>query len=320
MNNQEADNQLILRNDDNAQIARFRTKAAQGEFTRRKNWSQNILDSVRDVLHVLNSSTLKIIFCSAAAIEFLGYQPAELVDHNFTEFLHVDDIDTFVREFKAAKASGQTFKLCYRFLRKDGKYTTLETKGQFHKNSFFGNARRFPTEVTKTMDTFLDLKMENELLKKKLAALKDQRHQRDMSVTSDSTSNLSVTTGSITMDDDDDDDDYGYNGIFTEAGPNVYTKGVSTSFDVNEAVSMFTGLRYDLGERAMGISMGLGTGELINTSMVGMLPTLAAEELFISDNMERANDINSNQPRKNKKVLYTFIIAKCIKTVVLSTL
>ncbi|KAI8887791.1 GATA-domain-containing protein [Backusella circina FSU 941] len=274
----------------------------QGEFTRRKNWSQSILDSIRDVMHVLSSSDLKVVFCSSASSELLGYKPVELVDHNFTEFLHIDDIDMFVREFKAAKTSGQAFKLCYRFLRKDGKYATLETRGQFHKNSFFGNARRFPTDVTKTMDTFLDLKMENELLKKKLAALKNQHSQRDMSVMSDSTSNPSVTTGSITMDEDDDDDDDGFNsGIFTEAGPNVYTKGVSTSFDVNESVSLFTGLRYDLGERAMGISMGLETGELINPSMEGLLPTLVAQEPFMNENIERANEINSNQPRKNKK-------------------
>ena len=49
------------------------TSSSSSNFTRRKNWSQSILDSVRDVLHVL-SADLRIVHCSSASSEFLGLQ------------------------------------------------------------------------------------------------------------------------------------------------------------------------------------------------------------------------------------------------------
>jgi hypothetical protein len=47
--------------------------------------------------------------------EFLYYKPFKLVDHTFTEFLHVDDVDMFVREFISTMTNVQILQCSYRF-------------------------------------------------------------------------------------------------------------------------------------------------------------------------------------------------------------
>ncbi|KAI8975667.1 hypothetical protein BDF20DRAFT_879978 [Mycotypha africana] len=247
----------------NGQIMRLNLSNPSSEFTRRKNWSQSILDALRDVIHVMTAD-MRLIYCSDASSEFLGYKPAELINRTFTEFLHVDDVDMFAREYRNAKNTMQNFVCTYRFLRKDGKYTTLESRGKFHKNSFFGNARKVPSNVARSMDTFLELKLENEKLMNQLSLLRAQRKlSRTSETSSDHTpSSTSLTTGSTDGGGDDSSDDFDDFNIPLNP-PNVYAQGVNASSDANESLAMFTGLRYDLGERSHGISLGLDA-ELIN--------------------------------------------------------
>ncbi|KAI8639676.1 hypothetical protein BD408DRAFT_420906 [Parasitella parasitica] len=276
------------------QVMKLSLNNSASEFTRRKNWSSSILECLRDVVHVLDND-MRFVYCSAASSEFLGYKPFELMGHAFTEYLHVDDIDMFVRESRSSKASMQTFKCYYRFLRKDGKYTTLETNGTFYRNFLFGSARKMPSDSGRSINLFLDLKMENEALEKKLALLKNQHRQRETSANSDRTlSTASLTTGHDEGDDSSDDfDDYN----IPLNAPNVYTQGVNSSYDINESLALFTGLRYDLGERSSGISLGLEGGQLTN---IGMDQTI-----MVSNNkenpMERTKPF-SDKPRPSKKV------------------
>lgn len=285
--------------DNSQQVLKLRFNNNNGnsaEFTRRKNWSQSVLESVRDVLHVLNDD-LRIVYCSVASSEFLGYKPAELSQHLFTEFIHVDDIDMFVRDFRATKVSMQTLRTTYRFLRKDGKYTTLETRGRFHKGSFFGSARKIPTEAAYSIDSFLDLKMENEMLKKKLGLLKNQHNKREASTGSDqgSTNMDSTTTGG-----DEDEMSDGFDDFNIPAnGTNVYTQGVNSNYNVSESLSLFTGLRYDLGERSVGISLGLEGGDLTMVDMQQMMnhPIIVSNAENLTERRQ-----TTDQPRLGKKV------------------
>lgn len=275
-----------------------------GEFTRRKNWSSSVLESVRDVLHVLNAD-LCIIYCSAASSEFLGYKPAELVDHLYTEYIHVDDVDMFVREFRKCKTTCATLSTTYRFLRKDGKYTTLETKGRFHKNSFFGSSRKIPTGAAHAIDSFLDLKMENELLKRKLSMLKTQHNKREALMTSQDTQQ----TDAMSTSDHEEGGGGGGGGSSDEFdelsnainASNVYTQGVGANLDITESLSLFTGLRYDLGERSVGISLGLEGGELTTVGMDQIMnyPTIVSNAENLS---QRAASSQADQPRAGKKV------------------
>ncbi|GAA5796238.1 hypothetical protein HPULCUR_001608 [Helicostylum pulchrum] len=271
---------------------KFDSNANPGEFTRRKNWSQSILESVRDIVHVLNDD-LRIIYCSDASIEFLGYKPAELIQHIFTEFIHVDDIDMFVREFRAIKLSMQTFRTTYRFLRKDGKYTTLETRGRFHKGSFFGSARKVPSEAANSIDSFLDLKMENEMLKNKLRLLKNQYNTRKPSTGSEQSSinTESMTVGTGEEESSDEYDDFN----IPANGTNVYTQGVNSNYNISESLSLFTGLRYDMGERSVGISLGLESGNL--TTVGTNHPVIVSN----AENLTERGQI-TDRPRLGKKV------------------
>ncbi|RCH87629.1 blue light receptor [Rhizopus stolonifer] len=249
-----------------ARSAQANAQSGPPEFTRRKNWSQNVLEALRDVVHVL-SSDLKILYCSPASREFLGYQPGELMGRTFTEFLHVDDVDLFSREFQTSQANGSILRATYRFLRKDGKYTSLETRGHFFKSGFFGSARSVPAEMTRTMDSFLDYKMENEMLKRQLLlAKKAKKHAQEPSPqTSEST---------LSLEDEYDGFEEDFEQLFAAvSNPNVYTQGVLNSFGAAESVNLFTGLNFDLGERSRGISMGL-EGELFNT----LVPTEVGDE------------------------------------------
>ncbi|GAA5800670.1 hypothetical protein EDC94DRAFT_45869 [Helicostylum pulchrum] len=255
------------------------------EFTRRKNWSQNVLEELRDVIHVL-SSDLNVLYCSPASREFLGYQPAELMGHSFTEYIHVDDVDIFTREFRTAQTNGSIMRVTYRLLRKDGKYTTLETRGHFFKQGFFGSARSVPAEMTRMMDTFLDYKMENEMLKRQVQIAKQKansgkaQHHANQQEASPQTSHHTPSTMrddlSSTNNDNAEDNDEEYEDDIEELfapSASVYAQGVLNSYDVNESVSLFTGLHFDLGERSRGISMGI-EGELFNT----LVPPTIGEE------------------------------------------
>lgn len=281
------------------QVMRLNLNSSLSEFTRRKNWSSSILESLRDVVHVLDTD-LRLVYCSAASSEFLGYKPSELVNHVFTEYLHVDDIDMFVREFRNCKNSMQTFKCTYRFLRKDGKYTTLETKGTFYKNSLFGNARKVPTDAVRSIDSFLDLKMENEILTKKLALLKSQHHTRKTSATSNQTLSIASLTREDEGDEDSSDEFDDFN--IPANAPNVYTQGVNSSYDINESLALFTGLRYDLGERSSGISLGLEGGELTNVDMSQFMsnPIIVSNAADLTERTKSPTD----KSRTGKKVYY----------------
>lgn len=234
-----------------------------GEFTRRKNWSQSILDELRDWMHVLESD-YSIIYSSPASSECFGYSASELTGHLIIEFIHVDDRDTFARAFLAARDTMEPFRLQYRFHTKGDEYVIVETTGHFHKRCFFGSSRVLPVDATEAMETFLDLRMEHEALQQRLRQLKQQQQQEE--------EDQQHSVGS----------------------PNVYAPGgVGGISSVSESVSLFTGLHFEAGERARGISMGdMSQGELFQVSG---LPTV----------IQRPQDDNiiiTQRSSSNKKV------------------
>jgi PAS domain S-box-containing protein len=269
------------------------------EFTRRKNWSQNVLEELRDVIHVL-SSDLNVLYCSPASREFLGYQPAELMGHSFTEYIHVDDVDIFTREFRTAQQNGSIMRVTYRLLRKDGKYTTLETRGHFFKEGFFGSARSVPSEMTRMMDTLLDYKMENEMLKRQVQIAKQKASsgkahnpstqepspQTSHHAPGSSTAGLSFNYNNSNNNENEDEDEYedDIEELFAPSS-SVYAQGVLNSYGVSESVSLFTGLHFDLGERSRGISMGI-EGELFNTLIAPQIVDESGAQNETSDKLK----------------------------------
>src|SRR5947208_1481296 len=94
------------------------TTTTATEFTKRKNWPEKIIEELKDFLHVI-SPTGKLMYCSPSTTEVVGYSPEELVNRSITEFIHVDDVDTFVRDFQFAIHNRESFTIYYRFRKKD---------------------------------------------------------------------------------------------------------------------------------------------------------------------------------------------------------
>lgn len=276
------------------------------EFTKRRNWSQRVLEELKDLLHILSPDG-KIRYVSPSGKSLTGYEPDELVNNFIVDFIHPDDSAIFVREFNESIASGNPLRFFYRFRKADGSYSIFESHGHPHLTSeaaafgpnnaagfcrgFFMMARPYPTKNANLLDSFLEHKIENERLTKRIADLKreeqeeaeaQQRHwlkkqEGHGSVTpSDTQFTESETLGSVSIGSAHSQD---YNAMPPPAKPSLSNTAL-TQQNLDEAnaslkpdsindkmaryegathietIEMLTGLRYRDGERSQGISTG----------------------------------------------------------------
>ena len=164
------------------------------EFTKRRNWSQRILEELKDFMHILTPDG-RITYASPSSEQLTGYKQEELVGKFIAEFIHQDDNAIFVREFNESIASGNMLRLFYRFRRSDSTYTIFETVGHPHLTSeqsttvprnaagfcrgFFMMARPYPAKNASLLDSFLEHKIENERLTRRIAELKKEEREED---------------------------------------------------------------------------------------------------------------------------------------------
>lgn len=66
------------------------SSSALTEFTKRRNWSQRIIEELQDFLHILTPNG-KIRYASPTCKSMTGYSPDELVGRMITDFIHADD-------------------------------------------------------------------------------------------------------------------------------------------------------------------------------------------------------------------------------------
>jgi len=275
------------------------------EFTKRRNWSQRVVEELKDFLHILTPDG-RLVYLSPSGKALTGYAPEELVGKFIVDFIHPDDSGIFVREFNESIASGNPLRFFYRFRKKDGTYTIFESHGHPHLTSeaaafgpnnaagfcrgFFMMARPYPTKNAALLDSFLEHKIENERLTKRINDLKreeaeeaedSQRHwvkkqdgrseNRSESDTMGATSTSTPVPAHLTNQD-----------VLAMPPPaklslmnaaltrqNLEDANLSSKPDsINdkmaryegathiETIEMLTGLRYQDGERSQGISTG----------------------------------------------------------------
>ncbi|CAG8487961.1 6227_t:CDS:2 [Ambispora leptoticha] len=221
------------------------------EFTKRKNWSQRIIEELKDFLHVI-SPTGKLMYCSPSSQELVGYSPEELVGRSIKDFIHVDDVDMFVRDFNMAINQKSSFTLYYRFRKKDDKFIILEVNGHpyFGDNNptinstcrcFFSMGRVYPSKTTAMLDSFLELKVENENLRRQL---------RDLMGPPEPQSVEASTSTAATI------------------GSGMVERTVDVTNETSNPLELLTGLRYQEGERARGISTGSSDPCLLNENLM----------------------------------------------------
>ncbi|KAI9660135.1 MAG: blue light receptor [Bathelium mastoideum] len=158
------------------------------EFTKRRNWSQRVLEELKDFLHILTPDG-RILYVSPSCKFLTGHDPSQIQGKFIGEFIHPDDSGIFVREFNESIASGNPLRFFYRFRKADDSYAIFESHGHPHLSSeaiqfgpspnsagfcrgFFLMARPYPTKNAALLDSFLEHKIENERLTKRIAELK----------------------------------------------------------------------------------------------------------------------------------------------------
>jgi PAS domain S-box-containing protein len=169
------------------------------EFTKRRNWSQRIIEELKDFLHILTPDG-RILWVSPSCKAITGYDNHMVIGKFIAEFVHPDDSGIFMREFNESIASGNSLRFFYRFKKEDGTFMIFECDGHPHISNepgmisgqaqdqppmtgvcrgFFMMARPYPTKNAALLDSFLEHKIENERLLKRIEELKREEAEEN---------------------------------------------------------------------------------------------------------------------------------------------
>jgi PAS domain S-box-containing protein len=159
------------------------------EFTKRRNWPAKVVEELKDVLHILDANG-RLKHVSPSVLALTGYTQEEMYDVFLRDIIHPDDVGVFVAEMNESIATGTPLQIFYRLKKKDGNWIIFEAVGHAHiaaakfapnpsnQSAFcqavFMMARPYPTKNTGLLDSFLEHKIENERLKRRIAELRKE--------------------------------------------------------------------------------------------------------------------------------------------------
>jgi PAS domain S-box-containing protein len=157
------------------------------EFTKRKNWPAKVVEELSDLLQLLDSNG-RIKFSSPSITALAGYTVEEVQDIFLKDLIHPDDQGVLVSELHESIATGNSLRMFYRMRKKDGTYAIFEAVGHAHIatagfapnpnnqspfcQAVFMMARLYPTKNATLLDSFLEHKIENERLRRRIAELR----------------------------------------------------------------------------------------------------------------------------------------------------
>jgi hypothetical protein len=254
------------------------------------------------------------------------------------EFIHPDDIGIFVKEFNESIASGNPLRFFYRFRKTDDSWAIFESHGHPHLSSdqntfappnsincrgFFMMARPYPTKNAALLDSFLEHKIENERLMKRIAELKreEQDEQDDWAKKIEGTATSVTPSESHVTQNMSQADAASYAQMPPPAKP-VISNTALTRQNLDEAlaaskpdsindkmmryeganhletIEMLTGLRYRDGERSQGISTGDAS------------PNLIRGDAGIQISLDR-DGRNSSDKKKKLKIADEYVCTDC---------
>jgi len=325
------------------------------EFTKRRNWSQRVIEELKDFLHILTPDG-RILYVSPSCKAITGYESHALIGKFIGEYVHPDDNGIFMREFNESIASANALRFFYRFKKEDGTYIIFECDGHPHISSetanmnfngmsmnssgippstafcrgFFMMARPYPTRNAALLDSFLEHKIENERLMKRIEELKreeveeneaQERQWRAVSQRQDSTP-ASEGQGQVAASASEPPGQTpNYQGMPPPAKPSISNTALTrqnldsalsaqrpdsiadkmSRYEGSnhlETIEMLTGLNYRDGERSHGISTG-------DTS-----PALIRGDAGIAILVDRDRE-GSKEKKKKLKVADEYVCADC---------
>ncbi|KAI0748503.1 hypothetical protein C8Q80DRAFT_1103352 [Daedaleopsis nitida] len=168
------------------------------EFTKRKRWADLLITELNDTIMFVLSKTCQVWYCGGAVTELLGWRDDELVDGDLIDFMNGDDRENFRKAFTESVQS-KTEMLAYARMQWKNEFymsTTdfssapkevlFEIKGRPHYlpdtgefKCYFAMAQPYPSRNQAMLNTFLELKMENERLQQRVAQLRAQAQALD---------------------------------------------------------------------------------------------------------------------------------------------
>ncbi|KAK9896803.1 hypothetical protein P389DRAFT_172287 [Cystobasidium minutum MCA 4210] len=98
--------------------ANSKGSSTTSEFTKRKNWSQRIVEEMQDILHVLAPDGT-VLFVSPSLYDLCGITPEEMVGKMITEFMEPFDVDHFNEEFRNSIMTESSMTTYYRLKKRN---------------------------------------------------------------------------------------------------------------------------------------------------------------------------------------------------------
>ncbi|KAI0178892.1 hypothetical protein GGR52DRAFT_533951 [Hypoxylon sp. FL1284] len=170
--------------------------SALTEFTKRRNWPAKVVEEVKDFLQILDAHG-RIKYTSPSVSTLTGYGLDELVDIFVKDLIHPDDVGTFTSEMNECIATGNPLRMFYRLKKKDNSYIIFESVGHAHIaaakfapnpenqspfcQAVFMMSRPYPTKNASLLDSFLEHKIENERLRRRIAELRREEDEEEAS-------------------------------------------------------------------------------------------------------------------------------------------
>ncbi|OTB05645.1 hypothetical protein M426DRAFT_10398 [Hypoxylon sp. CI-4A] len=166
------------------------------EFTKRRNWPAKVVEELKDFLQILDAHG-RIKYASPSVTSLTGYGSEELVDRFVKDLIHPDDLGTFTSDMNESIATGNPLRMFYRLKKKDGSYAIFESVGHAHIaaakfapnpenqspfcQAVFMMSRPYPTKNASLLDSFLEHKIENERLRRRIAELRREEEEEEAS-------------------------------------------------------------------------------------------------------------------------------------------
>lgn len=313
------------------------------EFTKRRNWAAKVVEELKDFLQILDAhGRIKQVSPSITALT--GYSAEDVLERFLKDFIHPDDNGVFVSELNESIATGNPLRLFYRLKKKDGNYAIFESIGHGHIaaakfapnpnnqspfcQAVFMMSRPYPTKNASLLDSFLEHKIENERLKRRIAELRKEEAedadeaQRMWRQSQEARSDITMSEDAMGA------PNGGSNSAFAQFNPAMPPPERPASINASltrenlegsiaggrtdtirdkmaryegsshaDTIEMLTGLRYQEGERSKGITTG-------NAS-----PTLIKGDAGIAIPVDR--DPRTGEKKKKLKVAEEYVCTDC---------